>query len=221
MRRTIGIALVLASCGFFIAAFQNCSVYKSSDKTSFEGSGAPAPRSYAVAAKGASIAAFPAPRAASASANSTKGSTVGYCQRLLADGAADAAFGQPTEQAEIAEADGSPACMISTYANVADGSDTAICSASTANLALLEAVPGDENRIIADPDPSGPLSGGSFGFAHELADGRVEFIFVGSLTGAKDAIACRFAFQSRQGVESALSKVASRGSILARAYRHR
>lgn len=214
MRRALGAFLLVVSTGFFLAAFQNCAVYKSSDKSAYEGSeGQPvqAISTSSATAAGPTAAGSPTVGAAKASEEARP------CADLVSEGAADAAFGQPTELIDVLDAAGKAACMISTYQNVSEGADTAVCSALPENFSLLYASPEDDGRLAVDPAPEGPMSEGSFGFAHELGAGRVEFVFVGALTGAKDAVACRFAFPSRRKLEASLSIAADRGSRLARA----
>ena len=196
MRRTFGIAAMLASAACFIAAFQNCAVYKSSQKSDFEGGGTQP-------VKSASI--------------DKAASDAGPCAGLLAEGDADAAFGRPTELRGATSAAGEPACMVSTFENVADGADTAVCTRSAANMDLLRTSPAtDDDRIVVDPDPSGPMALGSFGFASELDGGKVEFAFVGAGAGATEAAMCRFAYSSPAAMRASLALATARGSKLVR-----
>lgn len=205
MQRALGAFLLLASTGFILAAFQNCAVYKSPDKTGFEGADA-----QPVRALGTSSAASGAPDGA------PKAEDARPCSSLISDGDADAAFGQPTELVDAVDASGRPSCMISTYQNVAEGADTAVCSASPENYSRLYAGPEDEGRIIADPSSEGPMSEGSYAIAKDLPEGRAELAFLGAETGAKDAVVCVFAFASRRKLEASATLASERGSRLAR-----
>lgn len=190
-------AIIILGIALLIASYQNCAIYRNSDRQYLEEKGVSSLLNSSASASGTTKL---TPAVAE-----TDSATESDCEPYLTNAEAERILGKPSQlRLEYEPTTDAEVCVISTpdrdgAKNEAslDGWRDATCTLSSAHIDFARTAGID--GTLPDPHVDGMLSGGSFGFKGTAGNDH-HLAFVGASKDARRGVLCRFAFTSDQSL---------------------